>query len=233
MKASAQREKPVRALFLCSGVVLVALGCAAQPAASTNSANSQPATPVNRPLTEISHDAGSTNPDVRAEHIRTACIQGRRTICGKVLQILPEGLVVESGYSSLLRPELRRSWLVPGTVSAERDSHLVEGQVPGDVAAGLVFLTDLPRSRGAKPKPKPYDYVVIQAYPAGQYTFTSVGTIQRTVRRFSCGLETAVKLNFQAEQPKAETPSSKNQTPAFAGRLRRGEPEKLQLPNSN
>jgi len=34
-----------------------------------------------------------------------ACIEGRRRICGKVLQIVPEGLVVESGYVGLLRPE--------------------------------------------------------------------------------------------------------------------------------
>jgi len=125
-------------------------------------------------------------------------------ICGRIMQILPDGLVVESGYPSLLRPEVDRTWLVPGTVIAARDPKLVEGRVPGEIAVGLVFLTDLPRSRGAKPKPKPYDFVVIQAYPAGQYAYTSVGTIQRTVRRFSCGLETAVKLNLIAEGGQTE-----------------------------
>ena len=42
----------------------------------------------------------------RAEAMRTVCIQGRRSICGKILQVLPEGLVVESGYTNLLREPL-------------------------------------------------------------------------------------------------------------------------------
>ena len=120
-------------------------------------------------------------------------------VAGKILKVLPDGLVVESGYPSLVRPELDRSWLIPGTVNAAPDPHLVEGKVPGEIAAGIVFLVDLPRSRGSKPKPKPYDFVVIEGYPAGQYTYTSVGTIQRTVRRFSCGLETAVRLTLNSD----------------------------------
>jgi hypothetical protein len=182
-------------------VASVTLRCHAQTAASasTNTSAPQAAVSVNSAQGESPHGAASTNPNVRAEQIRTECIQGRRMICGKIMQILPDGLVVESGYPSLLRPEVDRSWLVPGTVIAARDPKLVEGRVAGEIAVGLVFLTDLPRSRGVKPKPKPYDYVVIQAYPAGQYTYTSVGTIQRTVRRFSCGLETAVNLNLKAE----------------------------------
>src|SRR5690242_16782594 len=37
----------------------------------------------------------------RSEQIRTACINGRRYVCGKVLQIVPEGIVVDSGFSVL------------------------------------------------------------------------------------------------------------------------------------
>jgi hypothetical protein len=195
------RKKILHAALRFVFVASISFRCHAQTASptSTNAAVPQIATSATRVQSDASHGAVSTNLDVRAEQIRTACIQGRRTICGKILQIFPEGLVVESGYSSLLRPELNRSWLVPGTVIASRDPHLVEGQVPGEIATGLVFLTDLPRSRGPKPKPKQYDYVVIQAYPAGQFTYTSVGTIQRTVRRFACGLETAVRLDLSAE----------------------------------
>jgi hypothetical protein len=131
------------------------------------------------------------------EKIRADCVQGRRTICGKILKILPDGLVVESGYTNLMRAPLSRSWLAPGTVQATREVDLVEGNEPGCVCTGLVFLTALPKSRSTA-KPKPYDYVVIQAYPAGQYTYTSVGTLQRTVRRFAAALPAAIRLNRDA-----------------------------------
>jgi len=145
--------------------------------------------------------AGSASAS-RAEQIRTACLQGRRFICGRILKVLPDGFVVESGYTSLLRPPLDQSWLVPGTVPASRDSRLVEAREPDSICAGLVFLTDIPRTRGVEAKP--YDYVVLHAYPAGLYTYTSAGSIQRTVRRFSCGPETAVRLSTDAgEKPNA------------------------------
>jgi hypothetical protein len=115
-------------------------------------------------------------------------------VCGKILQVLPEGLVVESGYTDLLQRPLGPSWLVPGTVSARRASHLMEGKEPGSICAGLVFLTDYPKSR--RTNPKPFDYVILIGYPAGQYTYASVGALQRTVRRFSASLPEAVRLNF-------------------------------------
>jgi hypothetical protein len=127
------------------------------------------------------------------EKIRADCLHGRRIICGRIVKILPDGLVVDSGYTSLMRPPLNKSWLVPDTVQATREANLVEGNEPGCVCVGLVFLSAVPKSRSAKPKP--YDYVVIQGYPIGQYTYTSVGTIRRTIRRFSADLATAVQLN--------------------------------------
>jgi len=135
-----------------------------------------------------------------AEQMRAVCINGRRSICGKVLKILPDGLVIESGYTNLLRKPLDRSWLIPGTVTASRAPNLVEANTPGTICAGQVVLTELPKSR--RTKVKIYDYVVLEGYPAGQYTYTSIGTLQRTVRRFSASLETAVKLNLQAGENK-------------------------------
>ena len=132
----------------------------------------------------------------RAEAIRSECIKGRRSICGKILKVLPDGLVVDSGYTDLMRPPLNQSWLVPGTATANRTPDLVEGHEPECVAVGLLFITDLPKSRGAKPKL--YDYVVVTGYPAGQYTYTSVGDVRRTVRRFTTTLTTAVELNLQS-----------------------------------
>jgi hypothetical protein len=149
-----------------------------------------------------------TNQDLsltqRAEQIRADCIRGRRSICGKILAVLPEGLVVESGYTNLLREPLTRSWLVPGTVTASRAANLVEGSEPASICLGTIYLTDLPKSR--KLKPKRYDYVIIAGYPAGQYTYTSLGMIHKTVRRFSAQLAKAVALNLQAEQAAHPTP---------------------------
>ena len=142
----------------------------------------------------------NTSSAPQVEQIRTACINGRRAICGKVLKVLPDGLVVESGYTNLLRPPLDRSWLVPGTVTARRDPNLVECHEPGSICAGLLVLTELPKSR--RTKVKNYDYVIIEGYPAGHYTYTSVGNLRKTVRRFSARLETAVKLNLLADEDK-------------------------------
>jgi hypothetical protein len=131
-----------------------------------------------------------------AEQIRVDCIQGRRSICGKILKVLPDGLVVDSGYTNLMRYPLDRSWLVPGVVTASRAPNLVESHEPASVCVGLVFLVNTPKSRRAIPKQ--YDYVIIQGYPAGEYTYNSIGTIERTVRRFSASLSSAVALRLQA-----------------------------------
>jgi hypothetical protein len=130
---------------------------------------------------------------VATENIRDDCIKDRRTICGRIEKVLPDGLIVDSGYTSLLRPPLNRFWLVPGTVTAERQPHLVEGRNPDDICAGLVYLTDTPKSRLAKPKA--FDYVILQAYPAGRYTYKTLGNLQRTVRHFSASLQKAVQIN--------------------------------------
>ncbi len=130
------------------------------------------------------------------EKLRAECVAGRRSICGRIVKILPGGLVVDSGYPSLQRLPLTRSWLVPGTVVAQRDPTLVESREPGAMCVGQVYVTDLPKSRGAKPKP--YDYVIIEAFPAGDYTYQSVGDVHHTVRHFAAVLEKAVRVKWDA-----------------------------------
>src|SRR5450432_3151515 len=56
----------------------------------------------------------------RYEKVRLDCIQSRRIICGKIVKVLPDGLVVESGYLDLMRSPLGESWLIPGTVTSVR-----------------------------------------------------------------------------------------------------------------
>ena len=122
-------------------------------------------------------------PDVRAlaqqaEQISSVCVNGRRRICGQVLQITSEGLVVDSGYTDLLRPELSQSWVAPGTVTTSRPTNLVEENTPGSPCIGLVFLADIPKR------------------PAGDYIYQPVPGVTKNIRRFSARLEGAVQWNL-------------------------------------
>lgn len=131
------------------------------------------------------------------ERNRAFCLQGRRSICGRILKVMPDGLLVQSGYTNLLRAPLNRSWLVPGTVSARLAPHLVERNEPDAVCTGMIFLADIPGTRLAKAKL--YDYVIVKGYPDGNYTYASVGNIHHTVRRFSFSLEAAVNHRIEKE----------------------------------
>jgi hypothetical protein len=139
--------------------------------------------------------APATVPIDHTEQVRKDCIEGRRLICGKVLRVSPDGLVVESGYTDLLRPPLTESWIVPGTVSAHRNPAVLELNEPGTACIGLAFLTDIPKRQ----KVKLFDYVIIMGYPAGQYIYTPAPNVGKTIRKFAAGLDTAVRLNLQAE----------------------------------
>ncbi len=143
--------------------------------------------------------AGDKAPPVELrEQMRTKLIADRRSICGKILRIFPNGILVESGYTNLVRGTLTKSWLVPGSVVASRAQNLVETREPGAMCVGTVFLTDLPRG-----KPRQYDYAIIAGYPTGEFAYTSVGTIRKTVRRFSANLDKAVKANLEAAEQHA------------------------------
>ncbi len=128
-----------------------------------------------------------------SEKMRAQCLAGRRSICGKILRIFPNGILVESGYTNLAHAPLTKSWLIPGAVKAARGANLVETQEPGTMCIGTVFLTDLPRGKAHQ-----YDYVVIAGYPTGEFTYRSVGSLRKTVRRFSANLDKAVRTKLAA-----------------------------------
>jgi hypothetical protein len=176
----------------------VALSCVVSAVAASAQSNSIPFT--NSPAAESSSAALRHEQDVR-----TACIEGRRLICGRILDLRPEGLIVESGYTNLLREPLSKSWLIPGTAVASRAENLIESKTPGAICVGRVLLTDTPKGKKAA-KPAKYDYVIVEAYPAGQYTYTSTGTVRRTLRKFSASLLAAVQGTLAAE--KKPQPSS-------------------------
>lgn len=149
-------------------------------------------------------DPVAATPDVRAEQIRMDCIQGRRLICGRVLKVTPSGLVIDSGYTDLLRPPLGQSWVIPGAVTAKRDPHVLERNEPGAPAIGLVFLTDIPKRGG---KPKNFDFVVLIGYPAEQYMYKPAPGVEKPIRRFAAGLASAVKLILMDEEKNSPTNS--------------------------
>jgi hypothetical protein len=147
----------------------------------SNSATNQPAVP---------------NPDQRAADIRSACISGRRCVCGKVIKIFQEGLVVESGYTALMHPPFTGSWVIPSGALVNRDSKLIERDEPASPCIGTVLLIDFPK----RPAVKLYDYVLLQAYPAGEYLYTPVPGVDKQIRKFAGGLDTAVKVRVAAEK---------------------------------
>lgn len=150
--------------------------------------------PAGMPQVQTNQNVSSAQ---RYEQVRMECIQNRRMISGKIVKVLPDGLVVDSGYTNLMRAPLNQSWLIPGSAVAARATGLVEASQPDAVCIGLVFVTDLPKSKGAKPKV--YDYVNLEGFPIGKYTYTSVGTVQRTVREFSNKLQNAAQWHFDQD----------------------------------
>jgi hypothetical protein len=146
--------------------------------------------------TNASTSANQTNQvsvrDQRGE-TRAACVNGRRCICGKVIKIVPEGLIVESGYTALMEPPFTGAWVIPGGALVKRDSKLIERDEPASPCIGTVLLTDFPR----RPAVKLYDYVLLQGYPAGEYLYTPVPGVQKPIRKFAGGLETAVRLKLE------------------------------------
>src|SRR6267378_4102051 len=147
--------------------------------------------------TSSTNQNNQTAVGVRERHaaeIRAGCINGRRCVCGKVIKIVPEGLIVESGYTALMEPPFTGAWVIPGGALVNRDSKLIERDEPASPCIGTVLLTDFP----PRPAVKLYDYVLLQAYPAGEYLYTPVPGVEKQIRKFAGGLDTAVKTKAAA-----------------------------------
>jgi len=170
------------ALLFATGLVCCRAGT--NEVHSTNSAAT-----TNMAATSLSDQTAQAQ---RAEQLRMTCIEGRRYISGRVLQILPEGLVVDSGYSALLNPPFNQSWVVRANVSVSRSPGQIEEKKPDAVCVGLVLLSDIPK----RPAVKNFDYVVIHGYPAGQYAYAPVPGVRKSIRRFSASLEHAVTASM-------------------------------------
>jgi len=138
-----------------------------------------------------------------AEELRAICIKNRRMICGKIIKVLPDGIVVDSGYTNLMRAPLDRSWLIPGSANAGRATNFVEKSQPDSVCFGQVFLTDVPKPP-TNMQLNVFDFVILEGFPMGNYPYTSVGSVTHTVRRFSTKVTTAVRWTYGQEVDKQE-----------------------------
>ncbi len=131
-------------------------------------------------------------------------------ICGRILKVLPDGIVVDSGYTNLMRAPLNQSWLIPGSVVAGRAANLVESRQPDAICIGQVFVTDVPKPPPGR-KPRVFDYVILEGFPIGEYTYASVGDLQRTVRRFSTKVAIAVRWTYGQEEDEKERQNAPRQ----------------------
>lgn len=172
---------------LCQAVATVSAQVDQPVFAQTNA--TQPQTdPTNENMAVMEH----------VEALRAVCIKNRRIICGKVLKVLPDGIVVDSGYTNLMRAPLNRSWLIPGTAQAERATSFVEGSEPDSICFGQVFLMDLPKAP-PNARLKIFDFVVLEGFPMGKYTYVSAANVQHTVRKFSTKVANAVRWTYGQE----------------------------------
>jgi len=194
MKSASLRQR-----LRCGLVAMLSLFAALTLIAQTNSVVSTEAGKETvGPARNDSKPAPNTAALRHEQEVRTLCIEGRRLICGRILEVLPDGLIVECGYTNLLREPLSRSWLIPATAQASRAENLIESKSPGAICVGRVLLTDTPKSK--RTKPARYGYVIVEGYPAGHYNHTSAVGVQRTVRKFSASLLAAVQGTLEGEK---------------------------------
>ena len=120
--------------------------------------------------------------------------QGRRRIRGQVLERIPEGLLVDSGAAYIAdKQKWHYSINAQGNEIGSRDLTVVEGNAPGSEALSLVLLQDYPSANMI-------NAVDIVAYPVGLYTNATSNTIFKTVRKFSCNFDAAIKELAAKEQ---------------------------------
>ena len=109
------------------------------------------------------------------------------TIAGKVLQKLPNGLLVDSGiYEMPYEPNDKGEYVYHGKSSFIHNTpnqfeESMRRTRPRAVHVGLVLLVDFPKY----PDVVDDDLIRALAYPVGEYSYTTAQDARKTVRRFS------------------------------------------------
>jgi hypothetical protein len=103
------------------------------------------------------------------EKLKGDLIKESRTISGKVIQKIPEGLLVDNAWSSYVTETIREP-------------------SPATEYTSLCLLIDYPEYDQTVDG----DYIHILAYPAGQYVYTTVNNSQKTVRKFTVDFQKAI-----------------------------------------
>src|SRR5258705_451968 len=115
----------VRRLWLIMVMLFSAVSLALVAVAQTNTNVASSTIQTNQ-----TNATAVADPVQRAAEIRAACIEGRRCVCGKVIKIVPEGLIVESGYTALMEPPFTGAWVIPSGALVNRDPKLIERSEP-------------------------------------------------------------------------------------------------------
>jgi len=114
---------------------------------------------------------------------------------GKILKVLPEESLLTAA-TPIDAVSLNRLSLVPGTAVATRATILSEGNQPDSICiAG--FLTDLPQTPGVNQGLRLRQPRSFSRWPI---YYTSVGYLQRTVRKFSTKLVKAVPVETRESE---------------------------------
>jgi hypothetical protein len=125
----------------------------------------------------------------RAEATQKRVQAGSRTVSGKVLQKLSEGLLVDSGADFLAKVGDTSTTITRGAIFKRKTVAFTEVNEPRALCLGLCLLQDDPRYRSIVDG----DYITVLAYPIGQYSYTAVSGGTKTVRKFTASLAKAIR----------------------------------------
>lgn len=124
----------------------------------------------------------------RIQTAQQALIQRSRTISGKIIQKIPEGLLVDSGREDIDQVgHTDVEFNARGDMSTSKTVTLQEGDTAGALCLGLVLLADHPRYNQLVDD----NVVVVLAYPDGQFSYKAVSGGQKTVRKFTADFNKA------------------------------------------
>jgi len=128
--------------------------------------------------------------------LKKAFAQGSRTISGKIIQKIPEGLLVDSGREAI--DEVGHTDVefdAQGNMGTSTTATLQEGDTAAAECLGLVLLEDHPREAQLVDD----NVVVMLGYPDGQFTYKAVSGGEKTVRKFTTDFNKAFSHQYPTQ----------------------------------
>jgi hypothetical protein len=123
--------------------------------------------------------------------------QGSRTISGRIIQKIPEGLLVDSGREDI--DEVGHKDIEfdsQGNMATSLTTTVQEGDTAGATCLGLVLLEDHPRAAELVDD----NVVVTIGYPDGQFSYKAVSGGQKTIRKFTTDFNKAFSSKYPMQK---------------------------------